>query len=53
MEAFEEILLSYGGYILIRLRDIFEWCELYECCAEINKVLERYYISTSISIEDW
>lgn len=53
MEVFEKILLNYGGYILIRVRDIFERCELYERCAEINRVLEKYDISTSMSIEDW
>lgn len=53
MEVFEKILLNYGGYILIRVRDIFERYELYERCAEINKVLEKYDISTSMSIEDW
>lgn len=53
MEVFEKILLNYGGYILIRVRDIFERYELYERCVEINKVLEKYDISTSMSIEDW
>lgn len=26
---------------------------MYERCAEINKVLEKYDISTSMSIKDW
>lgn len=53
MEVFEKILLNYGGYILIRVRDVFERYELYERCAEINKVLAKYDISSSMSIEDW
>lgn len=53
MEVFERILLNYGGYILIHVRDIFERYELYERCAEINKVLEKHNISTSMGLEDW
>lgn len=53
MKVFEKILLNYGGYILILVRDIFERYELYERCAEINKVFEKYDISTSMSIDDW
>lgn len=53
MDVFEKILLNYGGYILIRVRDIFEKYELYEYCAEINKVLEKHNVSTSMNIDDW
>lgn len=53
MNVFEKILLNYGGYILIRVRDVFEKYELYEYCAEINKVLEKHNVSTSMNIEDW
>ena len=53
MNVFEKILFNYGGYILIRVRDIFEKYELYEYCAEINKVLEKHNVSTSMNIDDW
>ena len=53
MNVFEKILLNYGGYILIRVRDVFEKYELYEYCAEVNKVLEKHNVSTSMNIEDW
>lgn len=53
MDVFEKILLNYGGYILIRVRDIFEKYELYEYCAEINTVLKKHNVSTSMNIDDW
>lgn len=53
MGVFERILLNYGSYTLIRVRDIFERYELYERCAEINKVLGKHNVSTSMSLEDW
>lgn len=53
MNVFEKILLNYGGYILIRVRDIFEKYELYEYCAEINKVLKKHNVSTSVNMDDW
>ena len=30
MEVFEKILMSYGGFILNRIRDIFQENEAYE-----------------------
>ena len=53
MSTFEKILLDYGGYILICVRNVFQVSEDYERCAEINKVLQRYGISTSMTQEDW
>lgn len=53
MEVFEKILMSYGGFILNRIRDIFQENEAYEQCAEINKVLNKYGVSTTMTAEDW
>ena len=53
MNTFEKILLDYGGYILICVRNVFQVNEDYERCAEINKVLQQYDISTSMTQEDW
>lgn len=53
MGTFEKILLDYGGYILICVRNVFQVNEKYERCAEINKVLQQYNISTSMTQEDW
>lgn len=53
MSVFEKILMSYGGFILNCIRDIFQECEAYEQCAEINKVLNKYGVSTTMSTEDW
>lgn len=53
MGTFEKILLDYGGYILICVRNVFQVNEDYERCAEINKVLQQYNILTSMTQEDW
>lgn len=53
MEVFESILLDYGGYILICVRNVFQENELYEECAQINKVLAKYGISNTMTREDW
>lgn len=53
MEVFENILLDYGGYILICVRNVFKENELYEECAQINKVLAKYGISNTMTREDW
>lgn len=53
MNIFEKILLNYGGYILICVRDVFQKMEEYEKCAEINKVLKKHDVSISMTIEDW
>ena len=53
MEVFEKILLDYGGYILICVRNVFQINEAYEECAEINKVLQKHGISTTMTMEDW
>ena len=53
MEVFEKILLDYGGYILICVRNVFQTNEEYEKCAEINKVLQKHGISTTMTMEDW
>lgn len=53
MEVFENILLSYGGYILICVRNVFQENELYEECAPINEVLAKYGISNTMTREDW
>lgn len=53
MDVFEKILLNYGGFILISIRNIFQEKEDYKQCAEINKVLNKYDVSTTITAEDW
>lgn len=53
MEVFEKILLEYGGYILICVRNVFQTNEAYEECAEINKVLQKHGVSTTMTKEDW
>jgi len=53
MGVFEKILLDYGGFILICVRNVFQTNEAYEECAEINKVLTKYGVSTSMTKEDW
>ncbi|SFG55491.1 hypothetical protein [Prevotella sp. KH2C16] len=53
MNIFEKILLNYGGYILICVRNVFQVNEAYEHCAEINKVLQKHGVSTTMSMEDW
>lgn len=53
MDTFEKILLGYGGYILICVRNVFQENEAYEECAEINKVLTKYGVPTTMTIEDW
>lgn len=53
MEVFENILLDYGGYILICVRNVFQENELYEECAQINKVLAKYGISNTMTRENW
>lgn len=53
METFEKILLDYGGFILICVRNVLQTNEDYERCAEINKVLEKYKVSTTMTMEDW
>ena len=53
MEVFEKILLNYGGYILICVRNVFQANEAYEECAEINKVLQNHGVSTTMTMEDW
>lgn len=53
MGVFEKILLDYGGYILICVRNVFQINEAYEECAEINKVLQKHGISTTMTMEDW
>nr|DAE73979.1 MAG TPA: hypothetical protein [Caudoviricetes sp.] len=53
MDVFEKILLTYGGFILICVRNVLQEREDYERCVEINKVLEKYNISTTMTIEDW
>ena len=53
MEVFEKILLNYGGFILICVRNVFQINEAYEECAEINKVLQKHGISTTMTMEDW
>lgn len=53
MEVFEKILLDYGGYILICVRNVFQTNEAYEECAEINKVLQKHGVSTTMTKEDW
>ena len=53
MEVFENILLDYGGYILICVRNVFQENELYEECAQINEVLAKYGISNTMTREDW
>lgn len=53
MEVFENILLNYGGYILICVRNVFQENELYEECAQINEVLAKYGISNTMTREDW
>ena len=53
MGVFEKILLDYGGYILICVRNVFQINEAYEECAEINKVLQKRGISTTMTMEDW
>lgn len=45
--------MSYGGFILNRIRDIFQENEAYEQCVEINKVLNKYDVSTTMTAEDW
>ncbi|NDW19433.1 hypothetical protein D0T53_11005 [Dysgonomonas sp. 216] len=53
MNLFEQILLSYGGYVLLCVRNVFEINELYEECAEINKVFDQYQIDKNMTVEDW
>lgn len=53
MEVFEKILLDYGGYILICVRNVFQTNEAYEECAEINNVLQKHGISTTMTMDDW
>lgn len=53
MDTFEKILLGYGGYVLICVRNVFQENEAYEECAEINKVLTKYGVPTTMTIEDW
>lgn len=53
MGVFEKILLDYGGYILICVRNVFQINEAYEECAEINKVLQKHGISTTMTMGDW
>lgn len=53
MDTFEKILLDYGGYVLICVRYVFKETEEYERCAEINKVLKKYNVSTTMTAEDW
>lgn len=53
MGTFEKILLDYGGFILICVRNVFQENEAYEECAEINKVLTKYGVSTTMTMEDW
>lgn len=53
MEVFEKILINYGGYILICVRNVFQINEAYEECAEINKVLQKHNVSTTMTMEDW
>ena len=47
MDTFEKILLDYGSYVLICVRYVFKETEEYERCAEINKVLKKYNVSTT------
>lgn len=53
MNKFEKILLRYGGYTLICVRNLLELSGRYEDCAEINKVLGKYDIDRNMDVEDW
>ena len=52
-DVFERILLKYGGYILILILNVFQANEAYEMCAEINKILQKYDVSPTMTLEDW
>jgi len=52
-DVFERILIDYGTYILICVRNVFQENEVYERCAEINKVLQRHNISTFMTKDEW
>lgn len=52
-DVFERILIDYGAYILICVRNVFQENEAYERCAEINKVLQRHNISTFMTKDEW
>lgn len=52
-DVFERILIDYGAYILICVRNVFQENEVYERCAEINKVLQRHNISTFMTKDEW
>lgn len=53
MSVFNDIILRYGPFILIRVRELLEKEERYEECAEINSVLKNYDIPIDTTIEDW
>lgn len=52
-DVFERVLLRYGGYILILIRNVFQANEAYEKCTEINKILQKYNVPLNMTLEDW
>lgn len=53
MNKFESILLKYGQYVFCMVFLYAKSNELYEDCAQIKDVMDKYKVSENTSLEDW
>lgn len=53
MNKFESILLKYGQYVLCMVFSYAQSNELYEDCAQIKDVMDKYKVAENTSQEDW